>query len=210
MQLMYRLADVPLAPVVAPLPADVRRFLREADRRIDAFQQAGRVTGFVPSDYVAAYGMLRAVVDGSVARGPRFCEWGSGFGVVAALAAMLEFDSYGIEIEGDLVIAARQLADDFEVAVEFAHGSFVPRGGERHLHAAGDYSWLNTDGDYTYDDLGLDPADFDVIFAYPWPDEEAATDDLFGRYAGTGAVLVSYHGGDDIRVRRKVGRRSGK
>jgi hypothetical protein len=46
------------------------------------------------------------------------------------------------------------------------------------------------------------------VFAYPWPDEEAVTGELFERYAGTGAVLATYHGRDEFRVRRKVGRRT--
>ncbi len=201
------LIDLPLAVEPVPLPREVKRFLRAAAQRIETYHQAGHVTGFVPSDYELVYGVLKRLADSGLARGSRFCEWGSGFGVVASLAGMLDFDSYGIEIEGDLVVAAQGLAEDFGVAVEFAHGSFVPRGGEAKLHAAGNYSWLNTDADYTYDELGLDPDDFDVIFAYPWPDEEAATGDLFDRYAGEGAVLVTYHGSDDFRVRRRAGRK---
>jgi hypothetical protein len=47
----------------------------------------------------------------------------------------------------------------------------------------------------------------DVVFAYPWPDEESVTGELFDRYAGAGALLVTYHGGDDFRLRRKAARR---
>ena len=54
---------------------------------------------------------------------------------------------------------------------------------------------------------GLTPDDLDVVYAYPWPDEEAVTAELFERYAGTGAILLTYHGGDGIRARRKVDKR---
>ena len=103
-----------------------------------------------------------------------------------------------------LIREARGLADEFGLPVEFALGSFVPRGAEKRVHAAGSYSWLTTDGDYAYDDLGLDPADLDVVFAYPWPDEEAVVCDLFDRYAGTGAILATYHGSAEFRLKRKV------
>ena len=192
---------------VAPHGA-VRSFLREADLRIERFQIRGCAHAFVPSDYGLAYGVLRALAAGPYSRGRRFCEWGSGFGVVAGLAALLDYDAYGIEIEAELVAEARRLADDFGLPVEFAQGSFVPRGAEARVHAGGTYDWLTTDGDYAYDDLGLDPDDFDVVYAYPWPDEEAVTAAVFERYAGLGAVLVTYHGGEGFRVRRKVSRQS--
>jgi hypothetical protein len=198
--------DVPLTD--DPIPADVCRFIKEAEERIDEFQMACRVPGFVPSDYTATYGVLRALSESTMLRGLRFCEWGSGFGVVTCLAAMLEFEACGIEIERLLVNEARSLADDFGLSVEFAQGSFVPPGAEDRLHARGVYSWLTTDGDYAYEDLELELSDMDLIFAYPWPDEEVITGELFERYAGIGAVLVTYHGGSDFRLRRKKGRRT--
>ena len=36
------------------------------------------------------------------------------------------------------------------------------------------------------------------------PDEERLTGDLFERYAAVGAVLVTYHGSEDFRLRRKT------
>lgn len=195
-------------PVTDPkLPPAAARFLRAAERRIDRFQSDGRVPAFVPCDYEAAFAVLRGLSDSMLARGPRFCEWGSGFGVVAGLAAMVGFDAYGIEIEDSLVEEARRLAEDFELPVEFVQGSFVPRGAEDRVHAGGTYSWMTTEGDYAYDDLDLEVSDLDVIFAYPWPDEEAVVCDLFEKFAGAGAILATYHGGGEFRLKRKVARR---
>ena len=188
----------------APPPA-ARALIREAGRRIERFQRPGRAPAFVPCDFVRAYGALRAAA--AAAPGRRFCEWGSGFGVVAGLAALLDFDACGIEIDADLTAAARRLADDFGLPVEFACGSFVPPGGEACLDAGGAYAWLATGAGDGYDELGLGPDDFDVIFAYPWPDEEAAVAALFGRYAAAGALLLTYHGGEGFRLRRKARRR---
>ncbi|MBP3960912.1 hypothetical protein J8F10_37295 [Gemmata sp. G18] len=185
-------------------PADVRRFLRDAERRIDRFQTACRVPAFVPCDYTTAYKVLRALAGGEFTRGSRFCEWGCGFGVVVGLAAMLDFDACGIEIEGTLVDEGRQLAEDYDLPVELIHGSFVPPGAEDRVYKGGTYSWLTTEGDQAYEDLDLEISDLDVIFAYPWPDEEAVVYDLFDSYAGVGAVLATYHGSADFRLRRKV------
>ena len=197
------LVNLPLPRTDEPIPGDVQQLLREADRRIERFQDDCRVPAFVPSDYASAYRVLRTIACGTVPRGRQFCEWGSGFGVIACLASMLDFDSCGIEVEAVLIDEARQLAEDFALPVEFAQGSFIPRGAEDRVHTAGVYSWMTTEGDYAYDELGLEPHDLDVVFAYPWPDEEDITAKLFDRYAGAGAVLVTYHGGTDFRVRRK-------
>src|SRR5205809_587865 len=102
-------------PVGDPaIPADVERFLYEANQRIVQFQQSAHIPGFVPSDYHRVYGVLHAITS-----------------------------------------------------------------------------------------MELDPDDFDVVFAYPWPDEDQMTADLFQRFAAPGAVLVTFHGGDDLRIRRK-------
>jgi hypothetical protein len=190
------------------LPGDVASFLREADRRIERFRGDHHIPGFVPSDFARAYEVLAALAGGNVTAGNLFCEWGSGFGVVACLAAMLDFDSCGIEIEGELVEEAEQLADDFGLPVQFIRGSFIPEGSEVRLAPGDGFSWLTTEGDGTQEELGLGPDDFDVIFAYPWPDEEQVIGDLFEQHASVGAVLVTYHGHDDLRLRRKEGRKS--
>lgn len=198
--------DLPLSD--DPVPADVCRFIEEAEARIDQFQSGCRVPGFVPSNYTAAYGILRALSETTLLRGRQFCEWGSGFGVVACLAAMLDFEVCGIEVERLLVDQARSLADDFGLSIEFVQGSFVPPGAEDRIHAAGFYSWLTTEGDYAYEDLELNLSDMDLVYAYPWPDEEGITGELFERYGGIDSVLVTFHGGSDFRLRRKRGKRS--
>ena len=196
------LTDLSLPDGEAGVPGDVRAFLREAGRRVRRFRREHRVPGFVPSDFDRVYRALRALAASGLAPGNLFCEWGSGFGVVACLAALLDFDACGIEAEGALVEAARQLAADFELPVEFAHGSFIP-GGEAGLAAAGRFAWLAAEAGDAHRELGLAPEDFGVVFAYPWPDEEELTGGLFARHAAAGAVLLTYHGGGDFRLRRK-------
>lgn len=204
------LKDLPVETRDGTLPPTVRRFLKEAYRRIEGFEIRGGPLAFVPSNYEAVYHQLHALSESTLARGSRFCEWGCGFGVIASMAAMLNFESCGIEIQGDLVDEAQRLAEDFGLDVAFTHGSFVPRGGEPGVHTSGTYAWLTTEGDYAYDDLGLDIDDMDVIFAYPWPDEEAVTGELFDRFAGEGALLITYHGEENFRIRRKVAERGRK
>jgi hypothetical protein len=201
------LADLNLSIGSTTVPRNVGVFLEEARRRIDDFQRSAPVPAFVPSDFELAHAVLRELATAELAPGNRFCEWGSGFGVVACLAAMLDFDACGIEIEPDLVDAAQQLADDFELAVNFVDGSFIPRTARSCVDRSDSFAWLTTDGTYPYEHLGLEPDDFDVIFAYPWPDEERVTSAVFERCAALGAVLVTYHGTETFRQRRKFAKR---
>lgn len=201
------LVDVEFGEVPLEMPDPVRRLVREAERRLDAFVE-GRlddpIVGFVPSDFAAVYPVLATIARGHLATGSLFCEWGSGFGVVAMMAAELDFDACGIEIEQDLVDAAQELADEYDLPVEFVCGSFIPSGGEDVADHVGDFAWLRTDAASAYDELGLDPRDFDVIFAYPWPGEEQAVYDLFERYGAAGALLVTFQGVDAVQVKRRV------
>lgn len=203
------LVEMPLKLADDAIPEDVQHFVREATRRIDAFQQDVRVPGFVPSNLEQAYRALRAVAEMHTQRGALFCEWGSGFGVIACLAALLDFDAVGIEIENELVDEAERLARDFSVPVEFLRGSFIPQGGTvlTESNTGLGFAWL-TPEEARDGELAFDPDDFDVIFAYPWPDEEDVTAVLFEHYARPGALLVSFHGGDRFRLRRKVGKKA--
>lgn len=201
------LVDVPIPVEDAPLPFEVKRYLKEADKRVERELAEARSPAFVPSDYDRVFPVLRALADSALLRGHTFCEWGSGLGVNVGLAAFLGYDAYGIEAEWGLVEEARRLADDFDLSAEFVCGSFIPAGGERHVHRGGEYSWFTTESDSAYAELGLGADDFDLVYAYPWPDEEQVVAELFDLYAGVGAVLLTCKGGEGFRLRRKVEKR---
>jgi hypothetical protein len=192
------------------LPEEILRLVEEAARRIEAFVEARHddpIPAFVPSDFLAVYRTLEAIRRGWLAPGGHFLEWGSGFGVVAMLAAVVGFQAFGIEIHADLVAAARRLAAAQGIEARFVEGSFVPEGGEDLVPPMGELAWLDTDGASAYEDLEFELDEFDVVFAYPWPGEEDVVIDLFDRFAALGALLVTYQGREGVLVRRKVRRR---
>jgi len=201
-----RLVEVKIDPPSAALPVGVAHLLADAQQRLqqyDAKFQAS-IPAFVPSDFEPVYRALAWISESHLAAGRRLLEWGSGIGVVTCLAAQLGFDAIGIEIEPALVEISRSFAADHNIDVEFACGSYVPSGAEPFVHTAGEVTWLRTDRPDRYGDLGLEPEDFDLIYAYPWPGEEQVIFDLFQNVAAVGSLLLTYHGLDGLRLQRKV------
>jgi hypothetical protein len=202
------LTTVPLEAVTRRPPPDVARFLRAAVRRVQHIQFRHRVPAFVSSDFALAYEALRHLEASTLVHGDRFCEWGSGLGVVCCLAAMTGFRAFGVEASGRLVRAARRLANDFDLPAEFARGNFIPKGAGDRLLAGREFAWLRRGGRCGHEALGLAPDEFDLIYAYPWPDEEGLVEDLFEARARGGALLLTYHGERGLWLRRKVVGRS--
>jgi hypothetical protein len=208
------LKELDLSLEVLPLPEEVAALLERADAVHEEFLRVNSDwgTGFYPSDYVTVYHALRTIRILDLMGGDSFCEWGSGLGVVTMLAEMQGLQACGIEINRDLVDAAIDLAEAFDSQAEFVHGSFVPRGCEARAekaYAATDegVAWLTTETDNAYDDLGLDPDDFDLVFAYPWPGEESVIDELFEHCAADGALLLTYGQQNSVRLQRKTSSR---
>ncbi len=198
------LIDVPIPDEPAAVPHDLKRFLAEADKRVEAALADARTPAFVPSNYEALFPVLRTLFHSALLRGTTFAEWGSGVGVATMVAAYVGYDAYGIEAEWELVEEARKLADDFDLPAEFVCGSFIPPGGEAHVLKAGEYAWMTTEEDSAYEDLGVAADDLDIVYAYSWPDEQQVVSELFEKYAGIGAVLLSCEAGDQFRLRRKM------
>lgn len=175
----------------------VERFIRSRQAR-------DPIPSFVACDFVMVDRALREIVDQRLAPGPVFCEWGAGFAVVAGLAALHGLGSHAIEIHRDLIDQARRLMRDHAIEVEIAQGSLVPEDGDTIVDELAQQAWLLTGEHPAYDELGLEVSDIDLIFAYPWPGEESLIDALFDAFAAEGALLLTYHGMNEIRLQRKV------
>jgi hypothetical protein len=155
----------------------------------DHFSRSRDVDDFHP--FIAAeYEVVLEALVPFRSPGLKFLEWGSATGVITILADLLGFDAYGIELEGDLVIQARDLAKRYGSGATFARGSFIPQG----------YRWNPPDGDGRtatighgpsgYLELGLPLEEFDLVFAYPWGGEEPLILDLMSSYGRDDALLL--------------------
>ena len=156
----------------------------------------GRYSSFIPADYRAAYDALRRLR----ARAHSFLELGSGAGVITILADLLGFEAYGIEIEPELVQIARDLAQASDSNATFEEGSFVPVDFRDSVELLdGDFLTV-TEGADAYGELGMEIADYDLVYAYPWPGEEDWIEELVRREAGLHTALLTYSVSDGFEL----------
>ena len=158
--------------------------------------------GYVGSELPAVNRVLARIQAEALAHGPMFCEWGSGLGGVCGVASLNGFSALGIEIQGELVDSARSIAKDLDLPTVFAEGTFLLPGDED-LAGATAHTRLTFDCD-AWDELDLTPEDCNVVFAYPWPGEEAFVDGVFARHASPGALLLTFHDWGRVLVQRKL------
>lgn len=126
------------------------------------------------------------------ARGRRFLELGSGLGVITIMADLLGYDAYGIEIEPRLVDESCRLAESVGSGATFVEGSFVPPEFQDEVDLLGADFFTVTSGADAYEEMEMTIGDFDLVYAYPWPDETEWLHTLFRRYAGLNTALLSY------------------
>jgi len=164
----------------------------------ERFEKADGFEAYVPADYAAVLRSLQQLQGKAIS----VLEWGSGLGVVTIMASRLGFDAYGLEISPQLVDHARKLALKYASNAIFAQGSFVPN----------EYSWnpeMGEDGTRTdfdaadgYHQLDMRLSDFDVVYAYPWPDEHAVFADILRGHGRPEGWLLTYDVREGMQQKR--------
>ena len=180
------------------LLSDFRRLWAEGEDLWSRHQDAPAFHGYVSADYLAVYESL-ARLRGSVLS---VLEWGSGLGIVTIMASRMGFEAYGIEAEPRLVMHAEDLARTYGPDAQFAQGSFVPD----------DFAWDPADGSdvyrtvidapSAYDELDIKLTDFDLVYAYPWPDEHILYHNIMRNFGRKGAMLLTYDAREGMELVR--------
>jgi SAM-dependent methyltransferase len=151
---------------------------------------------FIPTDLRLA----RVELIERRSRAHTFLELGCGVGVVTILADLLGYEAYGIEIEPALVEESIQLAERFGSKATFAHGTFVPADAHDEVDLLDADLHTITEGDDAYEELGLTLADFDLVFGFPFPDEEEWMRALVRRGAGDHTAFLCYSARDGFTL----------
>jgi hypothetical protein len=198
------------------LSSEASGLIDEVDRLIDDFDDSGRYRenrSYVPSDGALLYAALAVVTEQDLPIGRVFCELGSGFGLGVCLAATLGYQAYGLEIDGKLVEASRELARRRGLAATMVHGSYFPEGYSQYEGVAGaelvrpEATWHNSGAFHfspRFEGMDHDTEEIDVFFVYPWPKEHELMQDLFEDISSEGALLIAYYGEGEICVYRKT------
>lgn len=152
--------------------------------------------GYVSADYLAVYHSLKKYQN----RGLTFLEWGSGLGVATIMADQMGFDAYGIEIEPELVEHACCLADRFDSKAKFACGSFIPSEYEESSKDGEEFHRTVCDAAAAYDDFDRELRDFDIVYAYPWPDEHLVFRSIVRRCGAPHALLICFDAREGIKT----------
>lgn len=175
--------EIDLPPV--HLPHHVEILLQQTAEAMEDWQGNRENHTFVPADYVLVFDALCALRPRMTVPKPYFLEWGSGVGIVTLLAATLGWSASGIELQPGLVRESRSIARMFDIPATFINGSFFPQDKE------------------AVDNLEEICRKVNLLYVYPWPDQELEIFDLFDRIAKPGTFLLTYYGTEDVRVFRK-------
>ncbi len=178
---------ISLEPDPAQIPYHVQVLLDETAEELTDWQGGSERYHFVPADYVLIFDALCTLRRLMPTGRPRYLEWGSGLGVATLLASALGWEADGVEIQPLLCQRSRELVRQFALPAAFHEGSFFP--GEPNSIPK-------------LDDLC---GKADLIYVYPWPDQELEIFDLFSRMASPGSFLLAYYGVEDIRLFQKDG-----
>lgn len=181
-----------------PLLEEMRALWAEAEEIWDEYHEVEGFGGYVSADFVEVYQALLKL-QGQV---DTVLEWGSGLGVVTIMASRMGFQAYGIEVEPLLVDHAEQLAERYGPDAQFAVGSFIPDDYQWGIELPGNPSRTETDSRAAYDELDMQLHDFDLVYAYPWPDEHGLYLDIIGNHGGEQALFLSYDAREGVSLTR--------
>ena len=151
-------------------------------------QTADGFHAYVSADYDAVFGSLVQLRGQAVT----FLEWGSGLGVVTIMASRLGFQAYGIENEPELVDHAHAFGERYAPAARFVCGNFFPS----------QFEWNPGKGEIevrtalhsaaAYEKMGRKLSDFDLVYAYPWPEEHELYRNVMREFGGPDSLFLTY------------------
>jgi hypothetical protein len=157
----------------------------------DLWQRSQVADGFhayVSADYDAVFRSLLQLRG----KASSFLEWGSGLGLVTIMASRLGFEAYGIENEPELVGHSHTFAQRYAPAARFVCGNFFPSEFEWHANDGEIEVRTALHGAAAYGQMGRELRDFDLVYAYPWPEEHQLYQNVMRKHGGFDSLLLTY------------------
>jgi hypothetical protein len=118
------------------------------------------------------------------------------------MASRMGFEAYGIESQSELVEYARLLSRAYQSNAKFAAGDFVPDDFEWNPAKGHEASRPVIDAGAGYAELDKKLADFDLIYAFPRPEEHGLFESIVKDCGRPGSLLLSYDADEGINLVR--------
>lgn len=186
-----------------PQRSEFEALWADAEAIWSANEQNPAFEGYVSADYEAIYRRLLQLRG----RATTFLEWGSGLGVVTIMASLLGFEAYGIEVKHELVEHARRLSHQLGSTAKFATGSFIPNDFEARIESGDEFHRTITDESSAYDDFDMELRDFDLVYAFPWPEELTVFRSIIRRCANPATLFLRYDAREGLSLSRPAAKR---
>ena len=157
----------------------------------DLWQRSQLADGFhayVSADYDAVFRsllQLRGKVN-------TFLEWGSGLGVVTIMASRLGIEAYGIENEPELVRHSYAFGKRYAPDAHFVCGNFFPSEFEWNAGEGEIEVRTTLHGVSAYERMRRKLRDFDLVYAYPWPEEHQLYQNVMRKHGRLDSLLLTY------------------
>jgi len=182
-------------------PPEMQALWCEAGSIWERAQDTHPFRNFVAADYREIYRALYRLRPHATT----MLEWGSGLGVVTIMASYLGFRAYGVEIEPALVEWSRRLSQTYAPNARFEAGSFIPEHYARNPAHGKEGFRTVLDAPSAYRQLDMALADFELVYAYPWPNEGAVYLDVMRKCGGVNALYMSHDLQNGIQISRPGG-----
>ncbi len=170
----------------------------EAEAIWDRLQDDREFFDYVGADFDAVFLSLKRLRN----QASTFLEWGSGLGVVTIMASRLGFDAYGIETEPTLVERSRQLAEVYGPEAQFVAGNFIPNQFEWNPRKGDIADRTTFEGGDAYGEMDMELRDFDLVYAYPWPEEHTLYRNIMAEFGGRNSLFLTYDIYDGVVLTR--------
>lgn len=123
-------------------------------------------------------------------------DLGCGDGSATVYFATKGYDTYGIDLNRELIRDAERMAKGYKnERMTFAHGNYLPPDIRARTPPAPHI--LLQDSPDPYEFLGVQPNQFDIFFIFPWPGQMLSVFDFIRTHAKKGARLMTLGSEED-------------